>query len=143
MNRIPLLAIGMLLLPAPAFGDYWFCEYSSTGEKQPTSYYSEIFGTADEHVGPRMNDGPMRIDDRSSMPSGLSGQPSGPSRREIGEAFAKFVSGDRVAPGVASCDSSPTRSSAERNLQRRKDKAAEKKRAVVQSDWVYSERERY
>ena len=72
-------------------------------------------------------------------PGGLSGSSSGPSRRELGESFARYITGDR-AHGVASCSSSPTRSGAERDLQKKKDKAMEKQRAVVQSNWVYSER---
>jgi len=138
MKRFAILfAFGVV--PTSAFADYWFCEYTQQDPKTPTTFYSAVFGTADENVGPRINSSSMDMNGRpsASMPSGISGSSSNPSRRQLGDAFARYVTGDR-AHGAASCRNSPTRSGAERDLQRKKDKAIEKQHAVVQSDWIPS-----
>jgi hypothetical protein len=146
MNRRILFVLVLLSAPTPAVADYWYCEYTPTGDQKVT-YFSQVFGPIDDQgVSARMNDRSTASDPMSPMGNQrpLPAMPAGstvPTKREIGDAFARFIAGNNAVRGNARCDHSPTKTGAERDLERQKQRLTEKQRGVVQSDWTYSVRD--
>src|SRR5262245_46688458 len=105
MKRFALFVLSVF--PTSAFADYWFCEYTVPGGNAPTSYYSEVFATGGAY-GSTIGGSPMGTDSgppAMGSPGRMAGSVAGPSKRAMGDAFAKFISGN-MPLGSASCDSS-------------------------------------